>query len=300
MMDGEKTNDQDMGPRFKEITWHKFLIDTPPGKWYLINEMVEKPSPGGQYQMLTPDISLYCDNQSCQGERLFEYLGEGHTFRIRSFKKTFIEYRCKNCEENIKRYAMFFFIDNDGKSLSVKIGEWPPFGPYVPPRVIKLIGPDRELFLQGRRAENQGMGIGAYAYYRRVVENQWGRMMQNIISAGERLKIPEENIEQLRTAMEERKFSKSLEIMKPAIPEEIRIKGHNPLALLHDSLSVGIHRKDDTECLELAADIRVVLTELANRIGQALKDQSELDSALSRILKQDKAREDPSHNGKES
>jgi hypothetical protein len=39
----------------------------------------------------------------------------------------------------------------------VKVGEVPAFGPPTPPRVFKLIGEEyRELFLQGRRAENKG------------------------------------------------------------------------------------------------------------------------------------------------
>jgi len=50
--------------------------------------------------------------------------------------------------------------------------------------VITLIGPDREIFLRGRRAENQGLGIGAFAYYRRVVENQKGRIITQIGKTG--------------------------------------------------------------------------------------------------------------------
>jgi hypothetical protein len=46
--------------------------------------------------------------------------------------------------------------------------------------LINLIGPDREIFRQGRRAENRGLGIGAFAYYRRVVENQKNRIIAEI------------------------------------------------------------------------------------------------------------------------
>jgi hypothetical protein len=50
-------------------------------------------------------------------------------------------------------------------------------------------------------------------------------------------------------------------------------------------LSTGLHDKSDEECLELAQSIRAVLVELAERLGQALKDEAELKTAVSRLMK---------------
>ncbi len=50
-------------------------------------------------------------------------------------------------------------------------------------------------------------------------------------------------------------------------------------------LSEGLHAGTDKECLELATSIRVVLTELAERISQALKDEAELNQAVARLMK---------------
>jgi hypothetical protein len=62
------------------------------------------------------------------------------------------------------------------------------------------------------------------------------------------------------------------------------IDGRNPLSLLHSALSEGLHEHTDEECLEIAQDIRVVLTELADRISLALKEEAELTQAVSRLL----------------
>jgi len=64
----------------------------------------------------------------------------------------------------------------------------------------------------------------------------------------------------------ETQFSKAIETIKAAIPESLLIDGHNPLTLLHDALSEGLHAQTNEDCLELATSIRVVLTELAERI----------------------------------
>jgi hypothetical protein len=167
---------------------------------------------------------------------------------------------------------------------ATKFGELPAFGPVTPARVISLIGPDRDLFLRGRRAESQGMGIGAFSYYRRVVENQKGRIIAEIARVAQKLGAKPEMLETFKTAEKETQFSKAIEVIKDGIPDVLKIGGHNPLTLLHRALSEGLHEHTDEECLESAQEIRVVLTELAERLSQALKEEAELQTAVSRLL----------------
>jgi hypothetical protein len=82
----------------------------------------------------------------------------------------------------------------------------------------------------------------------------------------------------------ETQFSKALDMAKDAIPESLLINGHSPVLLLHSALSEGVHALSDEECLDLASSIRVVLGELSERLGQALKDEAELSKALSTLM----------------
>jgi hypothetical protein len=47
---------------------------------------------------------------------------------------------------------------------------------------------------------------------------------------------------------------------------------------------MDFHAQTDERCLELAHAVRLVLAELAERLGQALKDEAELNNALSRLM----------------
>jgi hypothetical protein len=76
-----------------------------------------------------------------------------------------------------------------------------------------------------------------------------------------------------------------VESVKAAIPDALLIDGHNPLTLLHKALSAGMHAQTDEECLEIASSIRIVLTELADRLGRILRDDAELKAAVGRLLK---------------
>jgi len=108
------------------------------------------------------------------------------------------------------------------------------------------------MFLKGRRCENQGLGIGAFSYYRRVVEHQKGRIIDEVIKVSGKIGAPEETLKLLREARNETKFSKSVSLIKDAIPQALLISGHNPLTLLHNALSAGLHEDTDDGCLSLA------------------------------------------------
>jgi hypothetical protein len=88
-----------------------------------------------------------------------------------------------------------------------------------------------------------------------------------------------------RLSKSQTQFSKSVSLVKNAIPQSLLIKGHhNPLTLLHSALSSGLHEQPDDVCLDLAQSIRVVLAELAERLSAALKNDAELDAAVSKLL----------------
>lgn len=154
-----------------------------------------------------------------------------------------------------------------------------------------MLGDNRDLFMKGRRCESQGLGIGAFVYYRRVVERQRASIIGEIIRVARSINAPSATLQVLETARTETQFSKSLELIKDAIPESLRIQGHNPMTLLHDNLSTGLHAKSDEECLEIAQAVRVVLAELAERLSNALKDEAELTKALGKLFNKGTAKQ---------
>ena len=263
----------------------EFFESSPPNVRIEISDLF---STGNPVSIREPDIQLHCSSDLCNGTRSFRnksstsYVSDGWNFK-------FIQYVCRNCESVGKTYALAVWLpkERNGSGIGLKLGEVPQFGPHVPSRVITLVGPDREIFLRGRRAESLGLGIGAFAYYRRVVENQKGRIIREIGKAAKRLGATPATMLLFEKAQAETQFTNAIDAIKAAIPERLRIKGHNPLTLLHTPLSEGIHQLTDERCLELATSIRVVLTELADRISLIMQDQKELDDAVSQLLNRD-------------
>ena len=82
-----------------------------------------------------------------------------------------------------------------------------------------------------------------------------------------------------------------MESIKDAVPQSLLLRGgHNPLTLLHSALSQGLHAETDEDCLAAARTMRLMMAELAERMGQALKDETELQTALSRLMQKKKTK----------
>jgi hypothetical protein len=189
----------------------------------------------------------------------------------------------------VKSYSLRFWDiapspDVIGLADVQKLAEWPPFAPRTPGKVMSLIGPDRELFIKGRRAEIEGLGIGAFSYYRRIIEVQKNRFLDEIIRVARHVGSPTEAIRALESAKDETQFSRAVDGVKDAIPPALYIKGHNPLTLLHAALSEGLHNDTDEACLRAASDIRFLLIAFAGRLTEAMREQKELDEALTRLV----------------
>ena len=280
----------------KEITcqtFSEFLQNTPPNQLAHISDLAV-PQNAGPYPSIekginTPELKLHCLHESCNGVRFFrcaDHLVDRKSLDHRTISYLYVKYQCSNCKETLKVYALAAKIDIIGKLHGVcyKLGEFPPYGPPVSPKLIRLIQPEKDIFMQGRRCENQGLGIGAFSYYRRVVESQKNRILGKIVEVSKKIGVPQDKIDILLAAIEEIQFSKALRMTRDVMPDSLLINGQNPILLLHHALSRGVHELSDEECLDLASSVRIVLGKLSEKLSDILKDEAEVKGAISTLM----------------
>lgn len=195
-----------------------------------------------------------------------------------------LDYKCCHCGKSTKTFAIRIISKENDISTLIKLGEYPAFGPPTPRKLLDLLANNKDIYLKGRQSENQGLGIGAFAYYRRVVENHKGELITEIIKVAKRENAPMEIIGDLTAALNETQFSAAVKRIKHGIPSSLLIDGHNPLTLLHDALSEGLHAESDEVCLKMAEAIRRILIELSSRTTELLKKDAELTEAISQLL----------------
>ena len=234
---------------------------------------------------------LMCDGGKCQTHTYFNLLAnsedrisilEGGIYRL--------NYKCCNCGDTVRSYYLRFYPISEGDATNKtvftveKVGQFPRYGQRLPRKADKLLGNEKKLFLKGSASENQGMGIGAFTYYRRVIDSQKNRIFDEIIKV---LSLTSSNavlISEIEEAKAETQFTKAVERIKTSLPDGLNVQGHNPLTLLYNALSDGLHNDTDDECLELAHSIKLVLFEFSERLDSALKENDELSLAVKRLV----------------
>jgi hypothetical protein len=295
-----------------QVTFNQLLDDVPlytsvEVSGFLCDSMIKKQStmytPAGSTAISHKTISisatfkpsLYCDSDGCNNYTYFEMLNT--TERNLNLAYTTIHrivYRCCNCE--VKSYEFYLEItplvsgdaDNDTIFEIQKIGQHPRHGKRPPAKTMKLIGKERDLFFKGSTCENQGLGIGAFSYYRRVIDSQKDKIFDEIIKVLNLTTGNEALTQELTDAKAETQFTKAVDKIKTALPDGLKINGYDPLKLLYKALSEGLHNHTDEECLENAHDIKLVLFQFSERLDSALKDDAELSSAINRLVKKGK------------
>jgi hypothetical protein len=279
------TSDEGNAAPEAPIPFKQFLETVHPSVAKNVSELwsAKRSSGGSQYlDMQTPALRLHCEQ--CDGERTFR-ITERASLREDSPNGKFISYLCGDCRKQGKLFSLWVKVGQpDGVGIAYKYGELPSFGDPVPNKVLRLFGDDRRNFLKGRQCENQGLGVGAFAYYRRVVENHKNEIFDAIIGVCETVGAPKELIEELCSAKKETRFTAAIEQIKTTLPQGLLIIGHNPLLALHNALSVGLHNESDEECLQTAHAVRLVLTDLIENMTRLRQEKSDLHAAVQLLI----------------
>jgi hypothetical protein len=261
-----------------------FLVRTPP------LQRVELLPDGGMgkhagvayVDLPLPSIRAHCASAICGGDREFDVLHDNIEVRCGGVPEChLLEYGCRNCKSERRTYAIEFVVKSMiAPVYARKLGQLPPFGDPLPARVFELIDADRELMLRARRCTSASLGIGAFAYYRRIVERNWRHLVGELHTTAQKLEVDAEILRRIDKARTRREFSAAVKDLRNAIPASLLIAGKNPITLLHRTLSVGVHVDDDADCLVRASAIESVLVHLATRMKEALAERSSLEAAM--------------------
>lgn len=214
-------------------------------------------------------IEIYCPR--CRTMRLFDRQdSQGRVYgfgpnEINPPEECVFELNFSCSEEHChcpKNY--FFHCQHTANQLILtKIGEWPSLSPRID-RAIKDTFPESaDLLKKGMACLKEGYGVGAFAYFRQVLENH----IESLLKAVEDYANETNDakiVEKIADLRKESQMSKKIAIAKDALPAILMVNGQNPLGTIYGCLSEDIHRGTDEECLEKA---QIIYTSMAFILG---------------------------------
>lgn len=236
------------------------------------------------FKLSKPAVNLDC--QICKSAQTFNMINEYYEGAPAANISPLgwasrVEYVCASC----KRFRWFFSLkfDEDEKGTYVcKAGQVPE--PEIQPSKVmgRELGPSIELYKKGLVCESQSYGIGAFAYYRRVLEEVILLLLDDVAEL-----VPQEGEQKYLDGLTKVKSQKTAEdriyIAKDLLPQSLRITA-NPLEVLYSSLSEGLHSGSEERCMELAATIRKVFESLVIQIQAQKNSAKALSEGTKRLL----------------
>lgn len=181
---------------------------------------------------------------------------------------------CQSCGERIN-----FFIRSssdkswdegaDGITVYIeKIGQYPSYAPLLNKTLQKyLTEEDQENYKRALICKSTGYGIGAYAYLRRVIENEIKKIIKDI--SGLEFDGVDKVKEAFATYEKDHQMGKLIEVLDQNLPITFKDLGNNPVKLLYDQLSGGIHLFTDEVCLKKAENIDILINFVIEKINEA-------------------------------
>lgn len=282
----------DVTDAIDRLNFSDFLESVPPNREAVVVDLARHP-PGVATPLLAqPDIEVFCP-ECDQFSRFRAVAREIMLVSPEARKDVIVEYGCIGCRSVQKIYSLRVRtpVQRDGQGWCMKYGEDPQYmWAQISPRLRKILGSEFEFFLRGRHCESHGLGVGAFSYYRRVVESQRGRIIDEFIKGARSIGVEADVIKYLEAAKRETQSSAALDALQGGIPSSLLIDGQNPLRLLYSALSEAIHNDTDEQCLQAAHDVRLVLTALAERLDTLTKDGREIHEAVTRLAERANSR----------
>jgi hypothetical protein len=147
----------------------------------------------------------------------------------------------------------WFIWAEDGPRLATftNVGQYPPLSIEPSKELAAALGAeDTELYKKALINGNYSFGIGALAYFRRVIENKVNMLLDLIAEAAKLAKFEPEELERIEEIKTSHHLDAKIEYASKILPPNLRPGGHNPLNKLYGIASTGIHGKSDEECLE--------------------------------------------------
>jgi len=228
-------------------------------------------------------INMHC--QICESNQTFRMQNNYcNAHNISRIDDTSVElvYLCTHCEK-FNRYFFVLFNVKENDKWMMKIGQFPAWEITGDIHIEKLLGVHKDYYKKGLICESQGYGIGAFGYYRRIVEEIIDELLEEISGL-----LQSDELTTYQAALEKTKStivtSEKIDLVKDLLPLILRPEGINPLSTLHSALSEGLHAESDEQCLEIAESCRETLIFLVNQISSSKDSTKKFTTHMKTLL----------------
>lgn len=271
-------------PSFKFIS-REFLEDYPLYRNFSLTGIV--------HLSLSEYPSIKTECPECRDVQTFTYQGYDHPkwaeegpFRQGGAnpsqfanKSLNINYQCQGCSS----LRMSFLLRFSPDAMQVhKAGQSPQKSIRAPAEIQSALGSNVDFYKKGLICESLSYGIGAFAYYRRLME----AIILDLLNSAKDLldeNVKSEYQRAIDAVAQDHTADEKIRIATSMLPSMSASRA-NPLRLIYEMLSVGLHGLNDEECLGLAIDIRKNIVAFVHQLNLQKESQKVLSDSTAKLL----------------
>lgn len=174
---------------------------------------------------------------------------------------------------------------NEGLTIYLqKVGQFPAYDININNNLKKYLNEEDQVnYKKALTCLSISYGVGSYAYFRRVIENEIKRIIKDICE------LEFDGVEFVKSALEDfdRDFqmSKLIDVINKYLPKSLKELGDNPIRLLYEQLSGGIHEFTDKECINKAVSIDVLLNYVIKKVNEEKYQLNDVRNAMRHLRK---------------
>lgn len=168
-----------------------------------------------------------------------------------------VSFTCTGCER--ETFQFWIEVNYENEHWVRKVGQLPIWIPNISKEMENELGEDAEIYKKALRNMNEGYGIGACAYLRRLLEKHINPLLQLLHDTKAEAGANAEELKTIQDAITAKDFTTKTRFAAEITPKELLVDGHNPFQEIHERLSIGLHTLDEDTANRYAQEIRVAL-----------------------------------------
>jgi hypothetical protein len=190
-----------------------------------------------------------------------------------------LELVCQECKRGF--YDFFIHVNVDNGSVT-KFGQVPMWTPRIDKELREALGKSTPFYLRALQNLNMSYGIGACAYFRRMIEDYINPLLTLLHDYKQDAGASEEELADIKKAIASKNFSAKTEYAAQICPQTLIVAGMNPLKELHDLLSYNIHAGTNEEATEIALKIKSAIEFVVKSLRRHYDEQKQFVETMKR------------------
>jgi hypothetical protein len=200
---------------------------------------------------------------------------------LRTAKYAF-SFSCVTCKKSTLTYMFEQIVDDETVTIQ-KYGQLPRGGIPRDKILQKFFKDDRDNYEKAVICLSHEYGVAAFAYFRRIVENNIYRLLDLLQEDLQSSGGGQENLTAIQSLRDASPMSEKIKIANQALPGHLQPDGLNPLGKLYQVLSEGVHTLPEEECLKKARATSECLAFLVSELASRKEHRARFKSMIGQL-----------------